>query len=52
MMAMIKPTAELTKEMHALGYANSEQMIAGNNLIGTLNLLRESEDGSIAAAVR
>jgi TP901 family phage tail tape measure protein len=52
LMALIKPSQDLSKELHNLGYNSGEQLIAGIGLIGALNLLRESTDQTIASAVK
>ena len=52
LMALIKPSKDLQRELHDLGYGSGEQVVAANGLVGALNLLRGSTDGSIAAAVK
>jgi TP901 family phage tail tape measure protein len=52
LMALIKPSKDLQRELHDLGYGSGEQIVAANGLVGALNQLRGSTDGSIAAAVK
>ncbi len=52
LMALIKPSADLRKELRNLGYDSGEQIIAAYGLVGALNMLRDSTDGSIASAVK
>src|SRR5208282_2565666 len=52
LMALIKPSADLRKELRQLGYDSGEQIIAALGLNGALNALRNSTDGQIASAVK
>ena len=49
MVALVKPSSDLSKELRALGFSSGEQMIAAYGLEGALLRLRGSTDESIAA---
>jgi TP901 family phage tail tape measure protein len=52
MMALIKPSQDLKKELHDLGYESGPQMIAALGLEGALVKLRQSTDENMAAFAR
>jgi hypothetical protein len=49
MMALIKPSQDLAKELRLLGFESGAEMIAAYGLEGTMLRLRESTDENIAA---
>jgi TP901 family phage tail tape measure protein len=49
MMALIKPSADLSKELRQLGFESGQQMIEALGLEGTLLKLRASTDENMAA---
>ena len=49
MMALIKPSQDLSKELRSLGFESGPQMIAALGLEGALLTLRESTDENMAA---
>jgi TP901 family phage tail tape measure protein len=52
LVSLVKPSKDLQRELYDLGYTSGEQIIHVNGLVGALNLLRSSTDGSVAAAVK
>ena len=52
MMALLKPSADLKKELHELGYESGQQMIEALGLEGALLKLRSSTDENVAAFVK
>ena len=49
MMALLKPSADLQKELHDLGYESGQQMIAALGLEGSLLKLRATTDENMSA---
>ena len=47
MMALLKPSQDLRKELHDLGFESGQDMIAALGLEGALMKLRESTDGNM-----
>ena len=52
LMALIKPSADLKKELRELGFDSGEQIVAAYGLSGALDKLRDSTDGTIQSAVK
>ena len=52
MMALLKPSADLKKELHDLGFESGPQMIAAEGMEGTLLKLRSTTDENITNFAR